>query len=78
MVYLQGFFEKSAEVSPKDRLVILPVTSSHLLNVLRILRELEVAIHIFGTEPISVAVSVDDAARSHCSIQQVKAESTNK
>jgi hypothetical protein len=63
VIFLQAFFEKSAEVSPKDRLVILPVTSSHLLNVLRILRELEVATHIFGTEPISVAVSVDDAAK---------------
>ena|SRR5580704_13853103 len=63
VIFLQAFFEKSAEISLKDRLVILPVTSSHLLNVLRLLRELEVATHIFGTEPISVAVSVDDAAR---------------
>src|SRR3984957_11341342 len=63
VIFLQAFFEKSAEISPKDGLVILPVISPHLLNVLRVLRELEVAAHIFGTEPISVAVSVDDAAR---------------
>jgi len=63
VIFLQGFFEKSAEVDLKERLVILPVIPSHLLNVLRVLKELEVTTHIFGTEPISVAVSIDDAAR---------------
>jgi hypothetical protein len=63
IVYLQGFFEKSAKVSAKDRIVLLPVSSLYLLNVIRLLRELDVATHIFGTDPISIAVSASDAAR---------------
>jgi len=63
VVYLQGFFEKSAKVVAKDRLVLLPVSSLYLLNVLRLLRELDVATHIFGTDPNSIAVSINDAER---------------
>ncbi|MDA4113225.1 MAG: hypothetical protein OK474_04180 [Thaumarchaeota archaeon] len=63
MIFLQSFFERSAEISTKDRLVVLSVSSFHLLNVLRLLKELGVATHIFGTEPVTIAVSVDDAAR---------------
>jgi hypothetical protein len=57
VVYLQGFFEKSAKVVAKDRLVLLPVSSLYLL------RELDVATHIFGTDPNSIAVSINDAER---------------
>jgi hypothetical protein len=38
---------------------ILPL----LLNIIRLLRELDVTTHIFGTDPISIAVSASDAAR---------------
>jgi hypothetical protein len=63
VIFLQSFFERSAEVDAKDRLVILSVSSFHLLNILRLLKDLGVTAHTFGTEPVSVAVSVDDAAR---------------
>jgi hypothetical protein len=63
VIFLQSFFERWAEVSAKDRLVILSVSSFHLLNILRLLKDLEVTVHTFGTEPVSVAVSVEDAAR---------------
>lgn len=63
VVYLQGFFEKSAKVLVRERLVLLPVSSLYLLNIIRLLRELNVATHILGTDPISIAVSVSDAAK---------------
>ena len=63
VIFLQSFFERSAEISTKDRLVILSVSSFHLLTILRLLKELGVTTHIFGTEPVSVAVSVADAAK---------------
>jgi len=63
VIFLQSFFERSAEISVKDGLVILSVSSFHLLNILRLLKELGVTTHIFGTEPVSLAVSVADAAK---------------
>jgi hypothetical protein len=63
VIFLQSFFERSAEISIKDGLVILSVSSYHLLNILRLLKELGVTTHIFGTEPVSLAVSVEDAAK---------------
>ena len=63
VIFLQSFFERSAEISTKDGLVILSVSSFHLLTILRLLKELGVTTHIFGTEPVSVAVSVADAAK---------------
>ncbi|MGA2664558.1 MAG: hypothetical protein ABSF83_06425 [Nitrososphaerales archaeon] len=61
--FLQEFFERSAKIRAEARLVVLPVTSLALLSVIRLLGDLDVHTHVFGTEPISVAVSVDDAAR---------------
>ena len=61
--FIQSLFEGSATISAKDRIVVLPVTSFEVLGVLRLLSDLNVHTHIFGTKPISVAVSVDDAAR---------------
>jgi len=61
--FIQSLFEGSATISAKDRIVVLPVTSFEVLGVLRLLSDLNVHTHIFGTEPISVAVSVEDAAR---------------
>ena len=52
IVYLQGFFEKSAKVSVRDRLVLLPVSSLYLLNVLHLLRELDVRDAHLRNKPI--------------------------
>jgi len=63
LAFLQDLFERAAKVDPKGRLVVLPVSSFVLLNLIRLLRELNVPVYVFGTEPISVAVSVDYAAK---------------
>ncbi len=63
IAFLQDLFEKSAKISPKERAVVIPVSSFSLVALVRLLKDLNVPSHIFGTDPISVAVRVDDAVR---------------
>ena len=59
-------------MTAKDRTALLPVSSLYVLNVIRLLRELDVTTRIFGTDPISIALSAGDAARVPLFNQETK------
>jgi hypothetical protein len=63
VAFLQGLFESAGEVNVRSKAVWVPVPPSHLNEVVRILRDVGVSAHVVGTDPIMVAVDIEDAAR---------------
>ncbi len=55
IAFLRDLFEKSAKISPKERAVVIPVSSFSLVALIRLLKDLNVPSHVFGTNRISVA-----------------------
>jgi hypothetical protein len=63
IAFLQGLFEKSGIVDGGTRAVWVSVQASYLNQLMRLLKEVGASPHVVGTQPVTVAVDVREAAR---------------
>jgi hypothetical protein len=63
VAYLRGFFESSAAISEKLKIIMIKVQPSSLKHVIRLLQDVGASPQVIGTEPFIVAVSVEEAVR---------------
>jgi hypothetical protein len=59
----QELYEKSGWLTESSKLVILPVESYYLNATVHTLKDLGVSSHVVGVDPITIAVSAEDAQR---------------
>ena len=63
IAFLQGLFENSGVIDEQTRSVRIPIQVSYLNQLMRMLKDVGASPHVVGTEPVTVEVGVDEAAR---------------
>ncbi len=63
IAFLQRLFESSAIVNAESKCVCVPVPPSHLNDVIRLLKDVGASAKVVGTDPIMVALGIEEAAR---------------
>ena len=63
VAFLQGLFEYSGVIDKQAKCVRIPIQASYLNQLVRMLKEVGASPHIVGTEPVTVEIGVEEAAR---------------
>jgi len=63
VAFLQRLFESSATVNASSKSVWVPIPPSHLNDVIRLLKDVGASASVVGTDPVMVALGIEEAAR---------------